>query len=126
MDEDMKALKRNETWEMVKKPGGKKLIGCRWNYMVRLVVNGYTQTYDIDYEEMFTLVAKMNIVCGSYTTLMSKCIPAWRFRGGVYRYSLAIWIHKMARNSSSTQYCSQAMSDKKSCSRPSITSGSIS
>lgn len=29
MDEEIKALERNGTWEIVKKLGGKKLVGCR-------------------------------------------------------------------------------------------------
>jgi Reverse transcriptase (RNA-dependent DNA polymerase) len=36
----------------------------------RLVVKGYTQTYDIDYEEAFAPVTKMNTVC----TLISYAV----------------------------------------------------
>lgn len=31
-------------------------------YKTRLVEKGYIQTYEIDYQEMFALVTKMNIV----------------------------------------------------------------
>ena len=50
-------------------------MGCKWvfsikyksnetidKYKVRLVAKGYTQTYEIDYQETFALVAKMNTV----------------------------------------------------------------
>ncbi|KAG5037263.1 hypothetical protein GYH30_017931 [Glycine max] len=75
MNEEMSALERNETWEIVERPKDKKAVGCRWVYTVkyladgtldwyktRLVAKGYTQTYEIDYEETFVPVAKMNIV----------------------------------------------------------------
>ena len=68
MNEEMKSLQKNETWELVECPPGKKLVGCRWIYTmkykadgsierfkVRLVAKGYTQTYGIDYTETFAL-----------------------------------------------------------------------
>ena len=51
------------------------VVGCRWvftlkyrpdgsvdRYKARLVAKSYTQTYDIDYFEMFSLVARMNSI----------------------------------------------------------------
>jgi hypothetical protein len=75
MDEEMAALDANVTWELVALPKDKKTIGCKWVYKVkhnadgsvsrykaRLVAKGYAQTYGIDYEETYSLVAKMTIV----------------------------------------------------------------
>jgi len=75
MDEEMATLDVNATWELVVLPKGKKVIGCKWVYKIkhdadgfmsiyktRLVTKGYAQTYGIDYEETYSLVAKMTIV----------------------------------------------------------------
>ena len=62
MDEEMRALEKNQTWDIVELPKGKKTVGCKWifnvkykangtleRYKARLVAKEYTRTYDIDY-----------------------------------------------------------------------------
>src|SRR5262249_31007831 len=63
MVEEMKALAKNETWELVTPLLDKKLVGCKWvftvkhradgfidRYKARLVAKGFTQTYGVDYQ----------------------------------------------------------------------------
>ena len=73
--EEMGALEKNGTWDIVEKPRGKKLVSCKWvftpKYMAdgtldklkaRLVARGFTQTYGLDYQETFAPVAKLNTI----------------------------------------------------------------
>ncbi|RVW44140.1 Retrovirus-related Pol polyprotein from transposon RE1 [Vitis vinifera] len=47
--EEIRALEKNGTWEVMNLPRGKKPMGCKW-------------TYDIDYTETFAPVAKLNTI----------------------------------------------------------------
>lgn len=40
MNKEIDALRQNETWELVDLPKGKKAIGCKWVFKVKLKANG--------------------------------------------------------------------------------------
>jgi hypothetical protein len=75
MLEEMEALEKNRTWDLVPCLKGKKVVDYKWVYMVkqdangqikrykaRLVARGYSQMYVIDYDETFAPVAKMTTI----------------------------------------------------------------
>ncbi|XP_020596126.1 uncharacterized protein LOC110036103 [Phalaenopsis equestris] len=72
MAEELYALQKTDTWDLISLPPGKRAIGSRWVYKIktksdgfverykaRLVAKGLSQQYGLDYEETFALVAKM-------------------------------------------------------------------
>ncbi|CAM8887274.1 unnamed protein product [Rhodiola kirilowii] len=72
MDEEMESLIKNETWELVNRPKGQKLVGCKWIFKrkegipgvekprlkARLVDKGFTQQEGVDFTEIFGPVVK--------------------------------------------------------------------
>ena len=75
MDEEINAIERNKTWDLVELPKGKEVIGVKWVYKTksnaegkieihkaRLVVKGYKQQHGREYEEVFVPVARMETV----------------------------------------------------------------
>jgi hypothetical protein len=76
MELEIKDLRQNGTWELVPLLPAKKTVGCKWVHTVkfnpngsieqlkaRLVAKGYVQTYGIDFDETFSLVAKISSIC---------------------------------------------------------------
>lgn len=75
MNEEIEAIKRNNTWELTTLPEGHKPIGVKRvykiktnqegkveNHKARLVVKEYKQQYGVDYEEVFTAVARVDTI----------------------------------------------------------------
>ena len=71
MDEEMRSLLENGTWELVEKPEGVKPVPMKWVYKIkrdalgnveryksRLVAKGYLQRQGIDFEEVYAPVSK--------------------------------------------------------------------
>ena len=71
MAEELSALNKKGTWDIVPLPLGNHAIGCRWVYKIKtksdgsiewykahLVAKGFAQEYGMDYEETFAPVSK--------------------------------------------------------------------
>jgi hypothetical protein len=75
MVEEMDALDKNEAWDIVELPTGRKSVGSKWlfkkkfnaqgkveKYKARLVAKGYSQVEGIDFGEIFSPVAKLTSI----------------------------------------------------------------
>ena len=68
-------FERNEVWELVSRPNDQSVIGTKWVYInkmdengiiirnkARLVAQGYNQQEGIDYEEIFSPIARLEAI----------------------------------------------------------------
>ena len=67
MERDVESLNKNEIWDLVEPPEGRKPVGCKWvfkkkhyadgnteQFKARLVAQGYNRTFGIDCDETFS------------------------------------------------------------------------
>ncbi|XP_026377667.1 uncharacterized protein LOC113271960 [Papaver somniferum] len=75
MNEELKSIEKNDTWELNKLPPEKKPIGVKWVHKTkyksngevhrlkaRLVAKGYRQRQGVDYSEVFAPVARIDTI----------------------------------------------------------------
>jgi len=77
MQEKVESLLKNEIWELVKLPEGKRVISCKWIFKrkegipgvestrnkARFVVRGFDQEKSIDFNEVFSPVVRHTSIC---------------------------------------------------------------
>ena len=75
MKEELDALHKNNTCDLVELPPRKSKVGCKWLYKIktcsdstidrykaRLVAKSFIQEYGVDYEEIFAPIARLSSV----------------------------------------------------------------
>ena len=91
MEEEYKALEDNTTWNLVPRQEGMKVIGNKWVYKVKrnsdgsiarykemLMAKRFAQSYGVDYEATFNLVAKMTIISTIIGVATSRKWPIYQ------------------------------------------------
>ena len=103
-DEEMKALEREKTWELVDLQNRKKVVGLKWiskiklqanssiqNYKARLVACSYMQRERIEFQETFSLITRFDNI------MLILSIVA-HFNWKVYQFDLKLTLkEKMKR-----------------------------
>lgn len=70
MDEELQAIEKNETWELISPPSSAKYIGLKWAFKMKKDLTGkilrhkarLAVKFGIDFEEVFTLVARLEMI----------------------------------------------------------------
>lgn len=72
----MRSLREKRTWELSELPKDGRIVGCKWvfkrklnpeteaaQFKARLVAQGFTQKFGVDYDEVFAPVVRPVTIC---------------------------------------------------------------
>jgi len=75
MEEELESLKKNDTWDRVTLPNGRRNIASKWifkkktnsvghveKFKLQLVAKGYLQVEGVDFDEIFSPIAKLTSI----------------------------------------------------------------
>ncbi|KAF5477507.1 hypothetical protein F2P56_004141 [Juglans regia] len=75
MEDELRALTHNQTWELVPRPSATNVVGSKWVFWIKyhsdgsidrfkelLVAKGYTQLYGLDFNDTFSPVVRASTV----------------------------------------------------------------
>ena len=90
MNDEFDALVQNRTWELVPSTSKQNLVGCKWvfhikrlldgsidRYKARLVAKGFHQRPGVDYHDIFSPIVKLTTIRLVLSLVVSK---GWRLR----------------------------------------------
>jgi len=88
MEDELKAIEKNQTWNLVSLPQNKKPIAIRWVYKLKtlpdgqiakykawLVAKGFLQKAGLDYNEVFAPVARIETI---RLVVVEACFRGWK------------------------------------------------
>jgi hypothetical protein len=75
MNEELDQIEKNKTWDLVPRPNNKNVIETKWLYRnklnedgqifrnkARLVCKGYAQVVGVEFEEIFSPIARIEAI----------------------------------------------------------------
>ena len=91
MNEEIDAIEKNQTWDLVDLPAKKTSIGVKWVYKTnlnekgeleknkeRLVAKGYAQHYGVDYDGTFSPIARMDTIKALLAIVAQNQCPVYQ------------------------------------------------
>ena len=91
MEQEMDAIERNGTWDLVPRPAKWKVIGVKWvfktkyhsdgsldKHKARLVAKGYAQRQGIDYDDTFAPTARMATIRTTLAVASKRRWPVYQ------------------------------------------------
>ena len=109
MNEEMESLVRNQTWDLVEFPVGKRALQNKWVYRwkeeggkkiykARFVLKGFAQKKGIDFDEIFSHVVKITPIRTILSLVEVEYFHLEQFDVKTTPFSMRIWRKRFIRS----------------------------